>query len=455
MDKHLDYMEVRWKNYKSFEDTKWIKIKPITIVLGRNNVGKSNFLSPFLLMNQTLNSRDSNTPIILKGSSYDGGNFQEIVHDYDKSKDVFFGLRYHIHESDKKLGELGSNPPGAFEITFGLSDINTNRMVLKSSVIYDRYLRRYFSLTRSKRLGYNFNGLGKKNLTKTESDSIKSSSPMNFLFSPNSVLYNYDKVAENEEKKQENIEGFSKAFSRILSSLSYNYTRAKMYVGDLSFIGPLREHPHRVYEITNETYYTVGAKGENMANLLNKIDDKKNELDEWIRKFGFGDSLLMENLYSNLYSIRFKNKNSNYYTSISNAGFGASQVLPLIVQALVSRENSLTIAEQPEIHLNPKLQSVLADLFVYMAKNSQKVIIETHSEHLILRLRTLIAKGEISNEDVALYFVDHNGINSTIREIKVETDGHISDEEWPNGFFEDSLNQSIDLINQQFSNFKE
>jgi AAA15 family ATPase/GTPase len=49
---HSTY-EVRWKNFKGFEDTDWIKIKPITILIGANNSGKTSFLAPILLMNQT------------------------------------------------------------------------------------------------------------------------------------------------------------------------------------------------------------------------------------------------------------------------------------------------------------------------------------------------------------------------------------------------------------------
>ena len=156
-------------------------------------------------------------------------------------------------------------------------------------------------------------------------------------------------------------------------------------------------------------------------------------------------------MYSNSYSIRFLKKNSNLYTSIANAGFGASQVLPLIVQALVSSKGSITVAEQPEIHLNPKLQCVLADLFVYMANSEQKAIIETHSEHLLLRLRRLIAEGKIKSEKVALYFIDKENGSSTIREINIENDGHIKTNEWPKGFFEDSMYESMALATKQFN----
>ncbi len=450
MEERLNFFEARWKNFKNFKDTGWIKIKPITIILGPNNVGKTNFIAPFLLMNQTLTSRDTRTPLILKGDVYDGGSYREIVNDYDSEKDVFFGFRYGTHKTDKELEEVGEYPPGSFEITFGLGEEGNKRMVLKKTTVYDIYLRRFFEISKGKRKGYNYSGLGKNSISKEELKAIRTSIPINFVFSPNSVLYNYDSTEVEDEREQDDDVGFSKGFSNILSALSFNYTMSRKYLGDLSFIGPLREHPRRVYEITNETYNTVGTHGENMANLLNKIGDKQEVLDSWVKKFGFGDCLKMENLDSNLYAIGFGKSNSERYTTIANSGFGASQVLPLMVQALISTEGSLTIAEQPEIHLNPKLQSTLADLFVYMANNNQKIIVESHSEHMMLRLRRLIADKSISADNVAVYFVDQKEEQANIREIKIEDDGHIESHEWPPNFFDDALTESMALANEQF-----
>ena len=110
MDKHLDHFEVRWKNFKGFKDTGWIKIKPITIILGPNNSGKTNFLAPLLLMNQTVTSRDSYSPLILKGDVYDAGNYQEIVKDYITENNVQFGYRYHLPLPLIPLGSLRKSP---------------------------------------------------------------------------------------------------------------------------------------------------------------------------------------------------------------------------------------------------------------------------------------------------------------------------------------------------------
>ncbi|WP_417196551.1 DUF3696 domain-containing protein [Bizionia sp.] len=450
MNKHLDHMEVRWKNFKGFEDTDWVKIKPITIILGNNNSGKTSFLAPLLLMNQTINSRDRDSPIILKGDIYDGGNFQEIVKDYDTSKEIFFGYRYHIHESDEKLEKVGRYSPGAFEILLGQNQ-DTEEIELKESSIYDIFKRPFLSL---KKLGdkYKYSGIGSKLFKKIERMTISDSSPTNFLFSPNTILSNLENNEEDEngEKIKGNIDQFSKGFSQFLSAISYNNSRARRYFGELSFIGPIRENPHRIYEITNETYNTVGSKGQNMPNLLKKIGDNNEELNNWIKKFGFGDRIELKHHYSNTYSIRFRNNDDdNYYTSIANAGFGASQVLPLILQSLVSPKRSITVAEQPEIHLNPKIQCVLAELFISMAKKGQTIITETHSEHLLLSLRRLVAEGEIDSEDVAIYFVEKEDKNSKIREIKLQENGHIKPIDWPKDFFAETLKESIALASEQ------
>jgi len=451
MDKHLNHIEVRWKNFKGFKDTGWVKIKPITIVLGSNNCGKTSFLAPFLLMNQTINSRDRFSPLILKGDMFDGGNYQEIVKDYITENEIFFGYRYHIHDSDEKLDELGSYPPGGFEVTFKVES-KDGEIKLKTKTIYDIFNRKFLSLSLQSNNRYKYTGIGSESMNKLEKDSITNSEPINFLFSPNTVLSDLESQEEDDEENEKikrKVKQFSKGFSQFLSAISYNNSRVRRYLGDLSFIGPIRDNPHRIYEITNETYNTVGSKGENMPNLIKKIGDDNDELNSWVKRFGFGDRIKLKHHYSNTYSLRFEKEDSHFYTSIANAGFGASQVLPLIVQAIVSPKRSITIAEQPEIHLNPKIQCELAELFASMAKKGQTVVVETHSEHLLLRLRRLIAEEKLNADDVAIYFVEREGHESTIKEIKLQEDGHIKPIDWPKDFFGESLKESLAMASQQ------
>jgi predicted ATPase len=449
MDKHLNYTEVRWKNFKGFKDTGWIKIKPVTIILGSNNSGKTNFLAPFLLMNQTVNSRDRLSPLILIGDLYDAGNYQEIVKDYITENEIYFGFKYHIHETTDPLEEIGTYPPGAFDVTFNVEN-KESEIRLKSITVYDLYGQKFFSMSRNKTGTYKYSGIGNNKMTKPEKNSILRSQPINFLFSPNTVLSDLKtKTPNKKEVVKGKVGRFSEGYSEFLSAISFNNSSVRDFLGDLSFLGPIRENPHRIYEITNETYNTVGSRGEKMPNLLKKIGNNNKALNDWVKRFGFGDKVHLEKLYSNAYSLRFKNNNSTNYTSISNAGFGASQILPLIVQAVVSPPGSITIAEQPEIHLNPKVQCELADLFIAMANKHQTVIVETHSEHLLLRLRRLVAENKIRSEDVAIYFVENDRGNSQIKSIALQENGNIKPIDWPKDFFAESLKEALAMASEQ------
>ena len=450
---HSTY-EVRWKNFKGFKDTGWVKIKPITILLGPNNSGKTSFIAPFLLMNQTITSKDPSTPLIIKGNMYDGGNIQELTHRYDLNNEIYFGFKYHTHEIEKKLKKIGTYPPGAFEVEFSLYNDKDKDLFVKSETVYDIYFREFFSLVRAKNNSYEMASGEFKKISEEESKALSKSTPLNFLFSPNSILSSFrremNKVDENTKKKS-----FSADFSALLQAVSFNYSMASEIIGELSYLGPIRDNPKRYYEVGNESYNTVGHKGENTATLLKKnIKKIQKELNKWVQKFEFGDEVKLKELSSTIYSIIFNDFKTKTYTNIANAGFGASQILPLIVQALLSPEESLTLAEQPEIHLNPRLQCVLADLFAFMAKKDQRIIVESHSEHLLLRLRYLVANKTLKSDDIAIYFVEKNEGVSTIKEVKVEEDGHINPVEWPKDFFEDSLRESFALATEQIKQKK-
>ncbi|HEX5152626.1 MAG TPA: DUF3696 domain-containing protein [Parafilimonas sp.] len=467
MSLHSEY-QIRWKNYKCFLDTEWITIKPITILLGNNNSGKTSFISPLLLMNQTLSSRDSNSPLVIKGNLYDGGSFKDISLNFDTDNDIFFGFRYHMHEKEGRIKKIGTYSPGAFEVTIGRNKKdNTDELQVKRETIYDLFLREYLSLYQKNNNEYALSGL---EINENEKNAIKKIIPINFLFTPNTLLNafsDYMEALEKEKKQnkkatvdvaaeeQSTSVRFSKGFEDLLRASSSNFSQVRNVLMNLSYVGPLREIPHRYYEISDEDCSSVGQKGENTAALVKRHFNKINQdLNFWIKRFEFGDKLLLDNLSSNLYSLQFVTNKNKSAINIANCGFGASQILPLIVQALVSDRDNLTIAEQPEIHLNPRLQGILAELFVFMAKRDQRIIVETHSEHLLLRLRTLIAKKEISPDLVAVYFIEKKEGYSQIRAIPIDENGRIASEEWPKDFFEDTLRETLQLASEQAKNKK-
>lgn len=134
-----------------------------------------------------------------------------------------------------------------------------------------------------------------------------------------------------------------------------------------------------------------------------------------------------------------------------DVGIGISQVIPVIVTALDGKERLLTI-EQPELHLHPRLQAELADLFIEAALGDRRhlVILETHSELVPLRLMRRIresAEGtlpahipEIRAEDVAIYYVELYEGATVITHLELGKQGQLLDP-WPDGFFEEGYRE--------------
>jgi hypothetical protein len=126
-----------------------------------------------------------------------------------------------------------------------------------------------------------------------------------------------------------------------------------------------------------------------------------------------------------------------------DVGIGISQVLPVLVAAYGS-EGKLIAMEQPEIHLHPALQAELGDVFIEAALGERRntFILETHSEHLILRLMRRIREGKISPDDIGVVFVEPLAHGSRFVELRIDEEGDFIDE-WPGGFFEESFNEKF------------
>ena len=134
---------------------------------------------------------------------------------------------------------------------------------------------------------------------------------------------------------------------------------------------------------------------------------------------------------------------SNYLT---NVGAGVSQVLPIIVACLMAGEGSTIVIEQPELHLHAKIQSKMADFFLAMALSGRQCIIETHSEHIVnrLRLRMAEAKDDSLCSLGKIYFAELDEGMTTFREVQINKYGSFSD--WPDDFFDERTRATDDIL---------
>jgi len=139
---------------------------------------------------------------------------------------------------------------------------------------------------------------------------------------------------------------------------------------------------------------------------------------------------------TDLYELKVTVSGGRTPVSVTDVGFGVSQVLPVLVQVFYAPRRSTVILEQPEIHLHPAAQSELGDVLIAALKdNDVQLLVESHSEHLLRRLQRRIAEGAVNQDDVALYFIETQRGESTISQLTVDEYGNILN--WPRDFFGD------------------
>lgn len=452
--------EIRWRNFRSLEDTGWLQIKPLTVVIGANASGKTSLVAPLLILKQTLNSVQPAVALKTQGSLFNAGDFQNLIFAHHTDRELGLSIRFHHHElsedgSPKNPEPPGHYPPGALDLGFVAAG-DDGSAAFKSFIVRDVYGRPMLRRTRSVRGSYSLVGAV---APKTESDFLKAAiqaKPEHFLFTPNGV---FKEMARRRRQKQAHTEAahepaafeLDEEAEEYLATLSYTQQPISSLLADLAYIGPLRERPRRLYETTGERPSDVGVRGENAPEIIFRQGDGSTLglINQWIRRFEFGPGLACRKLCDGAFGLTLKQTRSTPEVNCADTGFGLSQILPLIVQGAYATEGSLLIAEQPEIHLNPRCQTTLADLFVDMTNRGQGVLLETHSEHLLLRLRRLIAEKSINANDVAIYFVEKKQQTSKIRRVPVDSKGHIEGKDWPSEFFGESLSEALALAEAQ------
>lgn len=464
-------MQVRWKNLRGFADTGWIDLKPLTILIGPNNTGKSTLYAPLLLLKQTIEGRLASPGLVTRGEYLDGGTFQDLVTDHDTSRKIEFWFRL----TDDDTPRLVARPeaidnvleasPRQLRISFSP---NERDVALHSYVVLDEDGTTLLARNRKKDGRYSIRGPfwarvrehtqtgARSGLLRSWVRTTEAERPMNFLFqSIDPIQFVVRSMVERGKDEQEVDESFAEVFvligqfNALLEGVGHV---VRSLLSSASYLGPLRAEPRRWYEISGERPTAVGVRGGYAPEVLFRAprSDFRAEVATWMKRFGFGQRLTFrESEDAEVFSVLLDARPGGPPVNLADSGFGASQLLPVIVEAINTQKRRLLIVEQPEIHLNPRLQAELGDLFALVPQAEGTVIVETHSEHLLMRIRTLLAKQLLQPSDVALYFTERRGGRSHIRRVPISPLGEIRATEWPQEFFGESLSQALALAAAQ------
>ncbi|KYK30148.1 MAG: hypothetical protein AYK19_18610 [Theionarchaea archaeon DG-70-1] len=449
------------KNFKSIRDSGKICIKPLTIFIGPNNSGKSSVLQFLLAVKQTVESRGSDTPFSTGGSSLhteqrkehvDLGIYEDFIFLNDKKRNISFNFyfetdltdtNFHLDES-RKASSRKTNVETESVISY-----RENRIYLKTfTVNWDGKTITFKSPTDIEQ-----NVVDEKALSEIMKNPEISAlyTREKFYYIPLSsyltqkLALSYYETMKGIVAERGILEGMIRA-NHILTAFQETITVA---FEKLFYLGPLREYPQRYYLFSDEKPVHVGIKGEKAVEILFVSKNTSREIfqnvNSWFKNLGLGE--LSFDRRGPLYTLNvahptIKKGSQDLKVNIAAGGFGASQLLQVIVEGFYAPENAVIIIEKPEIHLHPRLQAEMGDLLVDIAKTGKRLIVETHSEYLLLRIQRRIAEGTIDTDDVVVYYFEQTEEGTRITKLELDKFGRFIN--WPKGFFEEDLMEAYE-----------
>ena len=437
--------ELRAQNFKSWQDTGALQFAPLTGLFGANSSGKTSILQVLLMLMQTVESPDRNRVLHFGDdrSFVDFGTFHDLLHTHNTDLTLQLDISWKLTKP-LSFGRTSLFPININDLTFHteIHEENDRPLVEHFHYTTDRDafgMRRVIKNKKSRKNQYE--------LIQGDFQAIRNPGrPWNLP--PPVKCYGFPDEVSGYYQNLGFLSDFVLAFENLFSEITY--------------LGPLREYPRRSYIWSGERPQDVGLSGEEaipallaaraegltsprLVNVKRSHKPIEHRILEWLQKMELIDSFSLEPIAENRkdYEFRVKKSPNSSEVLITDVGFGVSQLLPVLVLCYYAPENSTIILEQPEIHLHPKVQSDLADVLIDVVKNRNvQIILESHSEHLLLRLMRRIAEEDISADQTSLYFCQINDGTSEIERLKVDEYGNISN--WPQDFFGDSTGELVE-----------
>jgi len=421
---------LKLENFKIWRSTGPVRLAPITLLLGTNSSGKSSLIQSLLLIRQTVKGDDPGLDLNLgnpdAGDSVTLGQFKDVLCRHGAATESTASHQVGI---EFRWSEMGNAPESAlFSARYRKGQSGSAEL---------EFLRlgkdgQGFSVQRRKpgiyrlTLGNQAKPLGQSPDFRPERSFAFSAATLNRL-----------------GKQAEAIRPIGPALLQEL--------------GRIIYLGPVRRLAQRDYVWAGRMPQHIGDDGAKAIDALiasgvayQSAQKRKQAAPEeaqlfeqtiyWLKEMKLADGLSVRALGGSARHELLIGQNGEA-VNIRDVGVGVSQVIPVVVAALFAKRGHIVIIEEPESHLHPLAQSMLAELFSQVCRKREvQFIIETHSEHLFRRMQTLIAKQQITPNDAAMYFVEREDKAARMRPLELDDLGRVKN--WPEGFFGDALGET-------------
>jgi len=402
------------QGYKSLRDLTDVAFGCLTILAGANSDGKSSLMQPLLLLKQTFDAPYDPGVLLLDGPNVTFSDVRQIFwRAAGKQRASRFTLKLQMPTQSGEIvlqrvkGQTKSKPESMHILECNWS--SGNRVLELRSDMTPGEVR------------------------KAASDSELAGLPKNLLRDRATLVRNRAFLVVGLEESFP-LPGPWSQFEQLLRSLIH--------------VPGLRGNPRRTYRQTAVEDYFPGIFPDYVASVVARWQQEKADplqsLGEDLRRLGLTWKVEAHQVSATEVELRVgrlregRRGGAQDMVSIADVGFGVSQVLPVVVALHAARPGQIVYVEQPEIHLHPRAQVALAEILGRATRRGVQVVVETHSELLLLGVQQLVASGELEPGKVKLHWFERDEEGATlVKTAELDSQGAFGD--WPVDFSDVSL----------------
>ena len=456
------------ENFRCFRERQTVPLAPLTLLVGENSTGKTSFLALIRALSDL--AFDGRAPNF-KAPPYDLGSFDEIAHHRggrgSRAESFTAGASIRLHSPFTETDEFEAID---LEVRFckgrdGTAPAPTRQSLKANGAWIDERIDQP-NTTYTAKIG-------------TDRGTWEVCLPTDSRFPTDLGSYRFY-VLSHKRRAEIALDGEappkwspvrgSPAFSeddegvlRVLWSVGAGLQRllppellqAEPFAG-----APVRSQPHRTYDPVRWERVPEGDHVPmRIAELSGQQTRRWNSLKKQLEKFGEAAGLFDEITVRHLgatgsdpFQIQVRKGSKRLkgpFRNLIDVGYGVSQALPIVTELIeASTPTDLYLLQQPEVHLHPSAQAELGTLMCNVAADGRQLIVETHSDHLMDRVRMDVRDGttDLKPEDVSLLYFERTGLDVCIHPIRFDKLGNVLDA--PPGyrqFFLKEINRSLGL----------
>ena len=427
------------KDFRCFHKRQTARLAPLTLLVGENSTGKTSFMAMIrALFEYAIGSQIPD----FKREPYDLGSFDDIAHHRGGASARANSFEGGFDATSLMLTDRpGDESLYHFEVTFknkGVTPAPVGRRLAYGDTWYEELFEpRGPHIVRV--------GTCRGSWERQVPDEISIPFGTDTILLP--ALFRFMKIFERGDVEEQSAErkGFepldgspnlSPEDEKSLENLTLGLRHLRPRIPFAS--APVRSKPRRTYDPSR---VTVDPEGEYVpmyfASLYfqdrNEWTYLKEDLEDFGKAAGLFDEISIKPLGKRgsgpfqLLLRKFGRRLKGPPRNLIDVGYGVSQVLPVITELLRPDAPSMFLLQQPEVHLHPSAQAALGSLFCQVASRDRQLVVETHSDHLLDRVRMDVRDGEgaLKPDDVSILFFERGDLDVRIHSLRIDEEGNI------------------------------